>query len=89
MVTLYVNSFGTKIAPHTITEHEVTPEPEPHRKTCPRGREEEEKEFLGLRMKLWFNGRAVDGPSYKTWGSKPNTKQEKKGGKEGRKERRD
>lgn len=37
MVTLYVNSFGTKIAPHTITEHEVTPEPEPHRKTCPGG----------------------------------------------------
>lgn len=85
MVTLYVNSFGSRIAEHTTTEHEITLEPGPHREACPRGIGEEEKEFVCLRMKLWFNGRAVDWPTHKTWGSKPNTKKERKGGKERKK----
>lgn len=74
------SSFGSRIAEHTITDHEVTLEPGPLREACPRGIGEEEKEFICLRMKLWLSGRAVDWPTHKTWGSKPNTKKEKKRG---------
>lgn len=80
------SSFGSRIAEHTITDHEVTLEPGPLREVCPRGIGEEEKEFICLGMKLWLSRRAVDWSTHKTCCSKPNTKKEKKRGKEKKEE---
>lgn len=56
----FVTSFGTRMAAHAVSDHEV-----PHNLDCTErpvpGEKERRRRNASLGMKLWVSGRALDG----------------------------